>query len=389
MSQINISDLKQQPWEQNKDLFTQDTYELLALTVTIFGILGFCNNLLVLILYCKFQRLRTPSNLLLANISLSDLFFSVFGASFTFVSCMRRWWAWESTACIFEGFIKSLFGLVSVFTFTVLAYERYGRVIHDKVIDFPWGWRAITWVWIYSALWASAPLIGWNRYTYEIHGLDCSLNWIPSGPKEISFVLVFFIACLAVPMGIMLFCYGQILYAIRKLRSVPNLHTSQAVKILDYEIYVAKMSCLVILAFLCYWMPYAVMSLLATCGIGLVTPTNAMIPSFLAKSIAVSNPVIYLFMSKKFREGVQVLCCHCWGFQRTFHGKPFYRHRRRIQPICVPHNGGNRGKRRISFSSSSIICHVSTKQTETHHTSKDSKGFVTKERLLGKVTFSS
>lgn len=43
-------------------------------------------------------------------------------------------------------------------TLTVLAYERYIRVVHAKVIDFSWSWRAITYIWLYSLAWTGAPL---------------------------------------------------------------------------------------------------------------------------------------------------------------------------------------------------------------------------------------
>lgn len=100
-------------------------------------------------------------------------------------------------------------------TLTVLAYERYIRVVHAKVIDFSWSWRAITYIWLYSLAWTGAPLLGWNRYTLEIHGLGCSMDWKSKDPNDSSFVLLFFLGCLVAPVVIMAYCYGHILYAVR------------------------------------------------------------------------------------------------------------------------------------------------------------------------------
>lgn len=91
-------------------LFSVRTYKLLAFTVGIIGVLGFCNNLLILALYYKFKRLRTPTNLLLVNISVSDLLVSVIGTNFTLVSCLERGWVWDTTTCVWDGFCNSLFG---------------------------------------------------------------------------------------------------------------------------------------------------------------------------------------------------------------------------------------------------------------------------------------
>lgn len=97
-------------------LFAQGTYKLLAITIGTIGVFGFCNNVVVIILYCKFKRLRTPTNLLLVNISLSDFLVSVTGVNFTFVSCVRGGWIWSQATCIWDGFSNSLFGKKCHFT---------------------------------------------------------------------------------------------------------------------------------------------------------------------------------------------------------------------------------------------------------------------------------
>lgn len=91
-------------------LFSPGTYERLAPLLGCIGLLGAGNNLLVLVLYSKFPRLRTPTHLLLVNVSLSDLLVSVFGVTFTFVSCLRNGWVWDTVGCVWDGFSSSLFG---------------------------------------------------------------------------------------------------------------------------------------------------------------------------------------------------------------------------------------------------------------------------------------
>uniref|UniRef100_A0A8C0B2X9 Opsin-3 n=2 Tax=Buteo TaxID=30396 RepID=A0A8C0B2X9_9AVES len=334
--------------------------------VATIGVLGLCNNLLVLVLYYKFKRLRTPTNLFLVNISLSDLLVSVFGVSLTFMSCLRSRWVWDAAGCVWDGFSNSLFGIVSIMTLTVLAYERYIRVVHAKVIDFSWSWRAITYIWLYSLAWTGAPLLGWNRYTLEIHGLGCSVDWKSKDPNDTSFVLLFFLGCLVAPVGIMAYCYGHILYAVRMLRCVEDFQTVQVIKLLKYEKKVAKMCFLMISTFLICWMPYAVVSLLVTYGYSnLVTPTVAIIPSFFAKSSTAYNPVIYIFMSRKFRRCLlQLLCFRLMKFQRTVKETPAIGNDKPIRPIVVSQKAGDRPKKKVTFSSSSIIFIITSDDTQ-------------------------
>lgn len=64
---------------------------------------------------------------------------------------------------------------------------------------------------------------------------------------------------------------------------------------------------MVVIMVMCYlicWLPYGIMALLATFGPpGLVTPEASIIPSVLAKTSTVINPVIYVFMNKQVRGG--------------------------------------------------------------------------------------
>ncbi|KAK3554170.1 hypothetical protein QTP70_019102 [Hemibagrus guttatus] len=281
-------------------LFPVGTYKLLAVSIGTIGVLGFCNNLLVLVLYYKFKRLRTPTNLLLVNISVSDLLVSVLGTSFTLVSCLERRWVWDNATCVWDGFCNSLFGIVSIMTLCALAYERYIRVVHAQVIDFPWAWRAITHIWLYSLAWTGTPLLGWNRYTLEIHQLGCSLDWASKDPNDASFIIFFLLACFFVPVGIMAYCYGNILYTVHMLRSIEDLQTVQIIKVLRYEKKLAAMFLMMIFCYLMCWTPYAVVSMLVAFGKrNAISPTVAIIPSFFAKSSTAYNPIIYGFMSRK------------------------------------------------------------------------------------------
>ncbi|KPP79414.1 opsin-3-like [Scleropages formosus] len=302
-----------------------------------------------MLLFYRFKRLRTPTNLLLLNISVSDLLVSVVGVHFTFVSCIRGGWTWNAATCVWDGFSNSLFGIVSIMTLCTLAYERYIRVVHAKVVDFPWVCRAITHIWLYSLVWTGAPLLGWNRYTLEIHRLGCSLDWASKDPNDASFILFFFLACFFVPVGIMAYCYGNILYTVRM--------TVQVIKILRYEKKVAAMFLLMISCFLICWTPYAVVSMLeAFCKKKVITPAVSIIPSFFAKSSTAYNPLIYTFMSRKFRRCLlQLLGSRLARLQRSIKERPLARADHPIRPIVMSQRAADRPKKRVTFSSSSIV----------------------------------
>uniref|UniRef100_A0A3P9HRU1 Opsin-3 n=1 Tax=Oryzias latipes TaxID=8090 RepID=A0A3P9HRU1_ORYLA len=348
---------------EERSVFAVGTYKLLTVIIGTIGVFGFCNNLLVILLYCKFKRLRTPTSLLLVNISLSDLLVSVVGINFTLASCVKGRWMWSQATCVWDGFSNSLFGIVSIMTLAALAYERYIRVVHAQVVDFPWAWRAIGHIWLYSLAWTGAPLLGWNRYTLEIHQLGCSLDWASKDPNDAAFILLFLLGCFFVPVGIMIYCYGNILYAVRMLRSIEDLQTVQIIKILRYEKKVAAMFLLMISCFLVCWTPYAVVSMMEAFGKkSMVSPTVAIVPSFFAKSSTAYNPLIYVFMNRKFRRCfLQLLgsrlCSKISRLQCTLKEHPLTPVERPIRPIVASTSCGSRHrpKKRVTFNSSSIV----------------------------------
>ncbi|XP_040191795.1 opsin-3 [Rana temporaria] len=349
----------------NEKLFSQDTYDFLALLVASIGVLGLCTNSLVLILYCRFKTLRTPTNLLLVNLSFSDFVFSLFGVSFIFASCVSRQWIWDEEGCIFVGLCENLLGCVSVFTLTVVAYERYVRVVFDKIVDFPWSWKAITSIWLCSMVWSTAPLMEWNRYILEPHGLDCSLDRVSTETSQSSFILLSFLACFVAPVSVMIYCYGYILYSVRMLRKLQSVETSQVLRLFHYEVKVAIMCLLMISAFLLCWMPYTVLSFLAMSGHGdMITPGTAIVPCFLVKTGAATNAIIYILTSKKFRQGLTKLL-----WMKCLKNHIIFARRRKLVGVDV----GKKLKKIVRYTSSSFSSVITTGQTDTQQSVEETQ----------------
>lgn len=84
------------------------------------------------------------------------------------------------------------------------------------------------------------------------------------------------------------------LYLIMK---VSGVNTSMSRK---REHRVLLMVITMVIFYLLCWLPYGIMALLATFGApGLVTVEASIVPSILAKSSTVINPIIYIFMNKQ------------------------------------------------------------------------------------------
>ncbi|XP_036414229.1 teleost multiple tissue opsin b [Colossoma macropomum] len=271
---------------------------VVAVCLGFIGTFGFVNNALVLVLFCRYRLLRSPINCLLVSISVSDLLVCVLGTPFSFAASTRGRWLIGGAGCVWYGFVNSFLGIVSLISLAVLSYERYCTMMGATQADAT-NYRkvimGITFSWIYSMLWTVPPLFGWSRYGPEGPGTTCSVNWAAKTANNVSYIICLFFFCLILPFIVIVYSYGKLLQAIKqvsRINTVVSRKREQRVLFLVVTMVVCYLLC---------WLPYGIMALVATFGQpGLVTPEASIVPSLLAKSSTVINPVIYIFMNKQF-----------------------------------------------------------------------------------------
>lgn len=112
LSGFNLSDDPQmaEPPAEVEARLSSTGFAVLSVVLGFIMTFGFLNNLVVLLLFCKFKKLRTPVNMMLLNISVSDMLVCVFGTTLSFASSIHGRWLLGSSGCSWYGFINSCFG---------------------------------------------------------------------------------------------------------------------------------------------------------------------------------------------------------------------------------------------------------------------------------------
>ncbi|KAM7375619.1 hypothetical protein PAMA_014633 [Pampus argenteus] len=272
-------------------------------------VFGFLNNLLVLVLFCRFKTLRTPVNMLLLNISISDMLVCVCGTTLSFASSLRTRWLYGRHGCMWYGFINSCFGIVSLVSLAVLSYDRYSTLLvyNKRSPDYRRPLLAVGGSWLYSLLWTAPPLIGWSSYGLEGAGTSCSVTWTERTLRSHSYIISLFVFCFGVPVLVMVYCYSRLLHAVKQVGQIRRTAARQR------ELHILFMIVTTVVCYLLCWMPYSVVAMMATFGPpGLITPVASVVPSILAKSSTVINPIIYILMNKQFYRCFLILlgCKH-------------------------------------------------------------------------------
>nr|DAC74067.1 TPA_exp: C-type opsin [Branchiostoma belcheri] len=291
--------------------FSDAGYTAIATGLALIGIVGFVNNLAVILLIGCHRQLRTPFNLLLLNMSVADLLVSVCGNTLSFASAVQHRWLWGRPGCVWYGFANSLFGIVSLVTLSALAFERYCVVVRSSdMLTYKSSLGVITFIWLYSLLWTSLPLMGWSSYQFEGHSVGCSVNWVKNNPGNVSYTVTLMVTCFFLPMAVVCWSYACIWRTVRMSAEMKSVSGNPQ----NSGRLVTTMVVVMIACFLVCWTPYTVMALIVTFGADhLVTPTASVIPSLVAKSSTAYNPVIYVLMNNQFREfllaRLRTFCC--------------------------------------------------------------------------------
>ncbi|KAG8197015.1 hypothetical protein JTE90_004287 [Oedothorax gibbosus] len=128
MSTSNTSDLFQiavddtteslDPFANMEDLSPMG-YAIAAVVLFFIMVFGVCNNLVVIVVVAGTRKLRTPMNLILLNLSISDFLISALGTPLSFAAAVNRRWIFGDALCQVYAFSMTLTGKISDFSFVL------------------------------------------------------------------------------------------------------------------------------------------------------------------------------------------------------------------------------------------------------------------------------
>uniref|UniRef100_A0A8C2XES1 Rhodopsin n=1 Tax=Cyclopterus lumpus TaxID=8103 RepID=A0A8C2XES1_CYCLU len=277
----------------NAELLSQTGYTVLAVIMGVFSMAGILLNVLVIVVTVRHRQLRQPLSYALVNLAICDLGCAVFGGLPTTVTSAMGYFSLGQVGCVLEGFAVSFFGISSLCTIGVISVERY------IVVCYPMGavLHAVAGVvlsWVWSFVWNTPPLFGWGSYELEGVKTSCSPNWYSRDTGNMSYIIMYFFLCFALPFSVIIVSYSRLLWTLHQV--------SEGGSTTRVELQVACMIVVMVLAFLVTWLPYAVMALAVILDSSLyIDPLIATIPVYLAKSSTVYNPIIYIFMNRQHR----------------------------------------------------------------------------------------
>lgn len=282
---------------------TRSTVVLEACIDTMIALLALIGNILVLLIIYRKPTLRTIPNYFVLALAVSDIAMAVCVKPLTITTLIRGSWIFNYELCQFQGFITVFLASFSLNTLTLMAINRYCRIIHPmthRKFFNPRKTKIYLFIAVFLGVFAGIPyfLAG---YSYEFH----AGKYFCYQRVVLWSVLYLMVIFLGTPTIVIIICYLKVFLAIRQHKKSVNktMQRTPIKRITVEEIKITNTLFATVVAFLLCWMPVLIIELitLAQNGSRLRREVYVMFTVCASASSAV-NPIIYGIMNRKFRK---------------------------------------------------------------------------------------
>ncbi|VEL13339.1 unnamed protein product [Protopolystoma xenopodis] len=193
------------PYTPTQAIFVGLLLGLLALGTAI-------GNLLIILAVLLVRRLRTPGNLLILNLALSDFLVSVLVLPFAIIYQLEGFWRLDQSVCTLYILADVLLCTSSILGLCAISIDRFMAI--NSPLDYPRRRTTCKMIlmillcWTVSALISVTPLFGWDRPDF---GYQCAYNNEPT----YQFYAIF--SAFFLPLSVMLILYGRIFLVARRM----------------------------------------------------------------------------------------------------------------------------------------------------------------------------
>ncbi|XP_052868840.1 rhodopsin-like [Anopheles cruzii] len=304
-------------WHQFPPLDTK-WHTALASTMGLLAFIAIVGNSCVILVFSTTKSLRTPSNLMVINLSFADFMMMFTMAPPVIVNSYYGTWIFGALWCEVYGMLGSLSGCVSIWSMTMIAYERYNVIVNGlsaKPLTYQGSVGRILLVWANSLVWTLAPLFGWNRYVPEGNMSACGTDYLSKDWISVSYIYAYSAFVYWLPLFLIIYYYTYILKVVseheRIMREQARKMNVVSLRSADHsggrnaEIQLAKIALVTISLWFMAWTPYLVINYVGIFGTGSISPLQTTWGSLFAKANAVYNPIVYGISHPKYKAALR------------------------------------------------------------------------------------
>lgn len=289
---------------------------LLGFVIAVLGFVSITGNGMVVYIFTTTKSLKTPSNILVVNLAFSDFLMMTVMSPPMVVNCFYETWVFGPLACQLYACAGSLFGCASIWTMTMIAFDRYNVIVKGiaaKPMTINGAMLRVLGIWVFSLAWTVAPMFGWGRYVPEGNMTACGTDYFDKSWSNRSYILLYSIFCYYSPLLLIIYSYFFIVQAVAahekamreqaKKMNVASLRSSDQANT-SAECKLAKVALMTISLWFMAWTPYLVINYAGIFETMTISPLVTIWGSVFAKANAVYNPIVYGISHPKYRAAL-------------------------------------------------------------------------------------
>ncbi|XP_045114174.1 neuropeptide SIFamide receptor-like isoform X1 [Portunus trituberculatus] len=297
---------------------------LYCVSYVLVSLMGVVGNSFVVAVVMRAPRMRTVTNVFIANLAVADLLVNIIVLPTTLIGHLLNAWVLGLFVCKAMSYLQGVSVSASINTLVAISVDRALAICYPMrcQITSRTCRSIILVIWVFS-LTITLP---WAIYfTLEpIPKTDlsvCTDRWPDEQSGNLYFVLANLVMCYLLPLTVISICYILIWRKVWR-RKLPGERQDVGVAMMMHrsKIKVIKMLLVVVILFALSWLPLYVIFARLKLGVALTDMENnfihilAPIAQWLGASNSCINPILYAFFNDKFRAGFKAIlvshsCC--------------------------------------------------------------------------------
>ncbi|XP_048764478.1 RYamide receptor-like [Ostrea edulis] len=276
-------------------------------------------NGIVCYLVYAYKRMRTVPNYFIVNLALSDIIMAIFCIPFTFVAnLMLNYWPFGELMCPVVCYLQIVSVFLSAYTLMAMSVDRYIVIVHPfrKRITTEYTLFIIIIIWILSLSIPIPTLFNARIEYYSNTSGQCLETWEGNEEGRYAYSVGIMVLHYFAPMLVMMFCYTTIRYHIWLKHNQKDDQNKRRLQLASAKQKMIRMMVTVVIFYALCWLPFHVITLAGEQNPEIYNqsfmPVLWVFFHWLSMSNSCYNPIIYIWMSPKFRAGLHLAfhtCC--------------------------------------------------------------------------------
>ncbi|XP_064018233.1 neuropeptide Y receptor type 6-like [Pogoniulus pusillus] len=308
---------------------------LLITAYTLVAVVGLFGNLCLMVIIKRRKEAQNVTNVLIANLSLSDVLICVMCIPVTIAYTLMDYWIFGEAMCKISSFTQSICVTASIFSLVLIAIERYQLIVNPR------GWKpnishaywGILFIWGFSLV-ISIPFLLFHQLTDEPfkqlsshsdfykNKVACIEAW-PSVTARLTFTTALLLLQYCFPLGFIFICYLKIFVCLRRRHcKIDRMRENESRLGENKRINMILIS--IVVTFAACWLPLNIFNVVFDWNYEALMSCNHNLAFTICHLVAMIstciNPIFYGYLNRNFQKDLVVLVhrCRCSASQEEY-----------------------------------------------------------------------